>query len=482
MPNHRTATVVETHVSTVFFTADRAYKLLKSVDFGFLDFTDTATRVAAAGTELELNRRLAPDVYLGLADVVEHGELVDRMIVMRRLPADRRLSALVGGSRFDDCLRAVARRVAVFHAAQPPHPLGSEVAGPDAVRRNWDDNLAVLRRADGAGVPQAVERIEQLAHRFLDSRRPLFEERVGDGMVRDGHGDLLADDIFCLDDGPRILDCLAFAESLRVADVLLDIAFLAMDVDRLAGPEAAATLLAAYQELADEHHPELLAHHYVAYRAGVRAKVAQLRSEQGDDAGDDVATHVELCLRHLEAGQVRLVLVGGGAGVGKSTLALDLAAALRCTALSTDEIRREAAGLAPGEHAFAPPGEGLYERARVDAVYRSMLGQTRMLLERGETVVLDASWTFAAHRDEARALAVEAGAELTEIECRLAPALAKERIARRLASPDVPSDATPEVVDHQASVKDPWPEAVPADMTLPPTEIAAAMYQMIRGG
>ena len=300
-------------------------------------------------------------------------------------------------------------------------------------------------------------------------------------MVRDGHGDLLADDIFCLDDGPRILDCLAFAEALRVGDVLLDIAFLAMDVERLAGPDAAETLLREYQELSDEHHPELLAHHYIAYRAGVRAKVAQLRCEQGDDAAEGVSSHVELCLRHLEDGRVRLVLVGGGAGVGKSTLALDMARALRWTALSTDEIRREGAGLASGEHAFAPPGEGLYEPARVDAVYRTMIDRARLLLERGEAVILDASWTAASHRRQARDLATSTGSELVEIECRLPPAIAKERIARRLASLDVPSDATPAVVDHQAAVRDPWPEAEAADMAQPPDEIAVAMCRMVQG-
>ena len=83
--------VIETHISTVFFAGDRAYKLLKPVKTSFLDHLTTASRLAGIDDELALNRRLAPDVYLGTADVIENGAVVDRMLVMRRLPADRHL-------------------------------------------------------------------------------------------------------------------------------------------------------------------------------------------------------------------------------------------------------------------------------------------------------------------------------------------------------------------------------------------------------
>ncbi|MFG1609745.1 hypothetical protein [Actinoplanes sp. NPDC049265] len=59
------AAVRETHAALVVFVGDRAYKLKKPVDLGFLDFRSRAERERVCHREVELNRRLAPDVYLG---------------------------------------------------------------------------------------------------------------------------------------------------------------------------------------------------------------------------------------------------------------------------------------------------------------------------------------------------------------------------------------------------------------------------------
>ncbi len=273
----------ETHISQIFFTADRAYKLLKPVRMSFLDLTDREQRLAAARRELDLNQRIAPDVYLGLGDLHEHGELVDHLIVMRRMPDDRRLSDLLrSGADTDDHLRAVARTVAVFHAGLDPITDDDTIATAAATRDRWEDNFVNIERSVGPVIdPVAFDRAHTLALRYVDANPALFASRIRGGFIRDGHGDLIADDIFCLDDGPRILDCLAFRDDFRIGDVLSDIAFLVMDVHRLAGAEPGRRLMRWYQEYADEHHPSSLAHHYVAYRAHVRAKVACLAHEQG---------------------------------------------------------------------------------------------------------------------------------------------------------------------------------------------------------
>ncbi len=471
---------VETHISRVFFTPDRAYKLLKPVDMGFLDHRDRDVRLHAAKRELELNRRMAPDVYLGLGDVFENGELVDQLIVMKRLPADRRLSALVDKPEFADAVRAVGRRVAAFHAGQPPASDPSS-ATRDAVAANWEDNLRTLERfRDRVIAGAAIDQVAALARAFLAGREALFDHRIAEGFVRDGHGDLLADDIFCLDDGPRILDCLAFRDDLRIADVLCDVAFLAMDLHRLSGPASARVLMAAYQQHSYEHHPSSLAHHYVAYRAHVRAKVACLRYEQGDAESASLAQRYhELCAHHLARGQVHLVLVGGGAGVGKSTLALDLGERLGWSAVRSDEVRKDLAGLGHDTHAFAAPGEGIYTTEMTAAVYDEMIRQAEVLLDRGESVILDATWSCESQRERARALAWRHGGWLHEIECRLDATVARERIARRLASPWNPSDATPDLVDHLAAGRDPWPQARVLDTALAPGDLAALVSEQL---
>ena len=150
----------ETHFSWVFFTSDRAYKLLKPVELPFIDHRQPAQRLESVRREYELNHEISPDVYLGTADVVENGEVTDRMLVMRRLPADRRLSALVGRPEFDTHLRAVAKAVASLHARRDPiHDAAS--AGHEALVGNWRENFDALRPHVGTVIDaEDFERVE----------------------------------------------------------------------------------------------------------------------------------------------------------------------------------------------------------------------------------------------------------------------------------------------------------------------------------
>ena len=480
------ADACETHISAVLFAGDRAYKQLKPIQTPFLDYRTVADRKVAAETEVELNRRLAPDVYLGVAEVRDQDdEVIDHLIVMRRMPSERRLSVLLEGPEAADVLRAVARKVAAFHAELTPNERAIEIAGLQSERGRWADNLRELREINYPQVvPDAMlDRIEELASRYLNSRAPLFEARARAGLARDGHGDLLADDIFMLEDGPRILDCLAFDESLRMGDVLADIAFLIMDVERRIGERAAAMLLRYYEEFSNEHHPPSLAHFYVGYRALVRAKIGVLRYRQTASRADAEAANLQIdqCLRHLERSRLRMVLVGGGPGTGKSTLAEGIGGAMRTTVLRTDEIRKSLAGIAATEGASAEPDEGIYEAGMTERTYAELVREAGTLLAHGESVVLDGSWTRNEHRELARATAREYDADIVELECRLDPAVAKERIVRRSASPWNVSDATPEIVDHMASVADPWPEALVIDTAATPGRCRALALRGILG-
>lgn len=459
--------ISETHISTVAFVGARAYKLLKPLQNDFLDYSTPAARMAAVEAELTLNRRLSPDVYLGTADVVEQGEVVDRMLVMRRLPPDRKLANLVATAGRDELIRQVAREVARFHSTLPPLTdlEAVDIAGPGGLARNWEDNLATMAPFVGPVLPAAdVEEVTALFRRYLGGRRHLLDRRLAAGLVRDGHGDLTAEDIFCLDDGPRILDCLAFDRRLRIGDVLLDIAFLAMDLERLAGPGASQRLMAWYAEYSGEHHPSSLAHHYVAYRAHVRAKIACLGHAQGQPGAAQLArTYHQLCLRHLRVSALRLVLVGGGPGTGKTTLAGRLSGELRWPVLGSDELRKDLTGHAHTDRLSTGLDEGIYTPEITERTYRTLLEQAEVLLTGGESVVLDASWSRRAHREEARALAERAGATLVELECAVPAELARRRISHRLAQQADASDATPDLVDPAFSRREPWPEAVVID-------------------
>ena len=459
----------ETHISWLFFTEDRAYKLLKPLEMPFLDHREPEQRIESITREFELNRAISPDVYLGTSDVVENGELVDKMLVMQRLPADRRLSQLVNDTRFPFFLRAVARRVASLHASREP-VTDAESARLPTLASNWKENFDTMRAHVGPVFdPEDFHRLEVLVTRYLKGRGDLLDARIAGGFVRDVHGDLTAEDVFCLDDGPRLIDCLAFNDKWRIIDVLNDIAFLAMDMHRLAGAEAAEHLMRWYQEFSNEHHPASLAHHYVAYRAHVRAKIACLRIGAGDDAEHvRLARHYhELALHHAERARLRLIVVGGAPGTGKTTVARAIGDRYEVPCLSSDEVRKSVTATAYDERCVTAPGQGIYTEDRKQAVYDELHREAEALLRAGTSVVVDATWSRADDRAALRATADRCGAEIVELECRLDPRLARERVARRLAVGGDASDATPEVVTLLASHRDPWPEATGLDTAGP---------------
>ena len=465
-PSGPWAEVEETHAAAVFFAGDRAYKLKKPVSLGFLDFTTRQARAAACAREVELNRQFAPDVYLGVAEVRDQaGRVCDHLVVMRRMPAARRLSTLVrSGAPLAGPLRQVARILATQHAKAARSPQIAEQGGRDALRRRWADNIEQTRKILRSLAPRellapaAVAETQRLALRFLDGRAPLFDSRVAGGHVLDGHGDLLADDIFCLDDGPRILDCLEFDDRLRWLDELDDAAFLAMDLERLGAPALAQQFMTAYTEYSGDPAPVSLRHHYVAYRAFVRVKVACLRAGQGDPAGGFEARHLaEVGLRHLGAGAVTLVLVGGLPGTGKSALAGAVADALGFMVLSSDRVRKELAGLPAEASAWASFGTGIYAAEWTERAYAELLRRAAALLAHGESVIIDASFCSAKHRAAATATAADTSADLAQLRCTASPELAAQRISTRASTI---SDADRQIARDMAAAMEPWPDAL----------------------
>jgi predicted kinase len=308
------------------------------------------------------------------------------------------------------------------------------------------------------------DEVRGLATEYLDHHDDLFDRRRRDGFVRDGHGDLIADDIFVLPDGPRILDCLAFDDVYRVSDVLADIAFLVMDVERLAGREPARHLMQSYCRYTGEHHPSSLAHHYVAYRAHVRAKVAALRWSDGDrDSALLARTHHAQACDHLRRARSTVVLLGGGPGTGKTTLAAELGERMGWLTIDSDTIRKDLRRIDHDDHRVDQHPE-LYDEATTEATYAELIDRGASVLHAGDSVILDATWARHAHRERARAAALAAGARLIEIECLLDADVARRRIADRRRSESDVSDATPGLV---GAVRDPWHAATRVDTAGP---------------
>lgn len=460
---------VQTHLSHVFLTGDRVAKLRKAVALGFVDFTERAERNRDCMRELALNRRLSPDVYLGVAAVREGPEGVrlgplgsevldpdaEHVVVMRRLPQGRDgLSLLERGGLTPAHLDAVAERIARFHRSHGlgvPAPWSAE-AWRNRIAAPMRDNLVTLERSLGR---EALKGLRDATEAALLSRAPALERRRQQGRAVDGHGDLHLQHLW-FEAGPvdlRVIDGLEFSDELRCIDAASEVAFLAMDLHYRGHPELAEGFLARYAEQADDFGLYDVVDLFMAYRAAVRSKVAAISAADGGlaeaqrwGAQQSAARHVALAERLL-APRIRapLVVLCGSVGSGKSSVARELAGALGGVVVASDRVRKVGRRLAEGDRR---PDRGLYTPAHRSAAYRAMLDRAASPLRAGRPTLLDATFATRRQRDAARTLAAGCGAPVFLIEVRAGRQVALSRLARRERRGGDPSDAGPDLLAH----------------------------------
>ncbi|MBS7706089.1 hypothetical protein [Chelatococcus asaccharovorans] len=281
-PGVETVLARETHMSWVFKAGERVYKLKKPVRFPFLDFSTLPRRETACRAEFSLNRRLAPDVYLavvpltmarGALAIGGDGTVVDWLVVMRRLDEAKTLeTAMIGHGLTPLWADRIAARLGRFYRHTRTVPIR-----PEALLRNWRQALAYNRRVlidPRLGLPRGgAEHTAHVLSQFLAARSSLLAGRARDRLIIDAHGDLRPEHIF-LDDGVTIIDCLEFDARLRALDPLDEIAFLAMECERLGAAWAGARIRRRLAQLLREDTDEALFLFYHGYRAMLRARLS----------------------------------------------------------------------------------------------------------------------------------------------------------------------------------------------------------------
>ncbi len=479
--------VVQTHISVVFLAGDKVYKVKKPVDFSFLDFTTLEKRKQFCEKELFLNRRLSPGMYLGTTTVSrgpdglrfdeiskstakEHGPgtALEYAVVMERLDEEMMLSQLLARGEADaDLIVSIAKRIAQFHQEAETSSYITKIGGTRAVKFNTEEDFQQIEPYIGQTLDSSTyERISDFTRTFMEVNTSLFAIREEEGWIRDGHGDLHTQHI-CLGDRSKddsnqngkiqIFDCIEFNERFRFGDVLADAAFLAMDLERLGFIELADRYTKAYLGNMGQEGQTALFNFYTCYRAVVRGKVEGFRSsdpnvseEEAASARENARTFHQLAEKYARTIQPLTLVVGCGLmGSGKSTISSGLTEFVDIELLSSDRIRKELAGMAPADPHHVAFGEDIYSGLNTENTYSTMHARALELLEKGQSVFLDASYMDPEMRADAAEVARKAGARFLLLYMKGNEDTLRSRLRDRVKKAGEISDGREEILAEQ---------------------------------
>ncbi|MGV9669495.1 MULTISPECIES: bifunctional aminoglycoside phosphotransferase/ATP-binding protein [unclassified Gordonia (in: high G+C Gram-positive bacteria)] len=443
-------TRIDTHGATILLNGDRAWKLKRPVRLRYFDFSTSDLRHDALAAELDLNRRTAPDIYLGLhalrraddgsASLDGPGETVDWVLEMTRFADDALLSRQADAGALDDrLLQNLAARVVDMHrdaqVSDDPH-------GAARLKEVVDGNLASMSAFPEILEPALAQQLTDRLTAMITAHADLMDARARAGRVRHGHGDLHLGNIAVVDGEPIPFDCLEFDAEMATTDVLYDIGFLVMDLWARGLRHEANVVINAYLDLStDDEVGFALLPLILGVRATVRAHVAA-----AEGAADRANSYLSLALGFTEPVAPRLVAIGGGSGTGKSTVARaiggDLAPAPGARILRTDVLRKRLAGVTVDEPL---PRSAYTDEARA-GVYTEVFRLAGLDLANGMSVIADAVFGRRSQSGVIADVAEHAGCAFTGVWLELPESERISRIEHR--GPDA-SDATADVARRQ---------------------------------
>lgn len=456
----------QTHISFVFLTGPHVYKVKKAVKFPFLDYSTLELRRHYCEEEVRLNRRLAPNTYLGIVAICRskatfllrerfssEDRIVEYAVKMRRLPEACMLASLLQQQAAKpEHVIAIAERLAGFH-----HKASTEKASKfgslQAVTANTRANFRETRRfIDRTITARSFAAIQSFSEAFLQENAALLTLRVGEGRVREGHGDLRAEHICLGDNGNpiEIFDCIEFDEGLRYGDVASEVAFLSMDLDFLDASDLAGLFERSYATATGDGALHQLLPFYKCYRAYVRGKVQSLKSEEPEISKVEKRIATLQALRYFclatryssTPPRSMLLMVCGQIGTGKSTVAGLLNALTGFPIFASDRTRKRLAGLSPTAHSEQAYQSGIYSKKSTRLTYHALLKAAEEKLTTGQGAIIDATFADPLWRSRFLTLGQRSNVPVLFIECRSSEATIKERLLERAHNSHEVSEAT----------------------------------------
>jgi len=473
---------IDTHISVIFLTDDRAWKLKRALKTSYLDYSSVDRRRQYCENEVAVNRRTAPDIYLGAVpvrldadgaiSVAEHaeGEIVDWLVCMRRFDDDLLLSRLAeeGPLPRELCL-GMGDAIARFHRD------AERTIDPEASRRILfvlnENREEIARQAAGILPEGDIARLDTACRETFGRLATVINRRGADGFVRHCLGDMHLRNICVMDGHPVLFDAIEFNEEISHIDVLFDLAFPLMDLIYRGQALAANAVFNRYLYRTRDDGDLCLLPLFLALRAGIRAHTSAMAGDDGDCCG-----YAALAQSALDPHPTVLAAVSGLSGTGKSTVAARLAPALGAApgaaVLSSDLIRKRHLGADPLDR-LGPEG---YTREIDETVYGELFDGAARILAGGHAVILDATFIRPAHREAAAAVAEKAGVPFAGIRL---TADAETLLARVRARKNDSSDATEEILQGQLTAPIGPPAWREIDAARPLDEIVADCNRML---
>jgi len=489
---------IQTHAGSIFLAGDKAWKLKRAVRYPYLDFSTPERRRAALEAEFRLNRRTAPDLYLGVHPIIRtptefriggDGEPIDWVLEMRRFPDDALLDTIACKHRLDmQMLTRLTDRIHRFHESVPP-VLRARAAAD--FQRVIEGNGESLRRLNGVVGHERIGKLIKAQQDLRHRHSALLNARGRHGRVRHTHGDLHLANIALIDGEAVPFDCLEFDDELATTDVLYDLAFLLMDLWHRGLRCEANLVFNRYIDVsADEDGARLLAL-FMSVRATIRAHVLAAAAEQADESEKLAEAREFLTLAEtlLRCSPIALVAIGGLSGSGKSAIARAIGGRLGtppgARIIRSDVLRKRRAGVPPEQRL----PESCYSGRANRTVYKMLADCAVRHLAEGTFVIADA--VFSNADDRAPVERAAASAKVPFIGCWLNASEAN-RLARVGGRSADASDADASVVKlqsaHETSTPRHWMPisadgALPvvADATLASVEQAIGRRPNVRG-